>query len=160
MPENAAQECRITEYCAGNVYPGECPLGLLAARLCLIGQPLHRRPSDPTGERQQSVSGAAPTTAERLWCRWSAWPSPVELSRSIARRAGFIDRTPCGVLLHAVRLDGRRSAQARVDECGRLERRQVVGTLAEADQLDGHAQLPLHRDDDPALGGPVELGQD
>src|SRR5216683_756880 len=53
-----------------------------------------------------------------------------------------------------------RSAQDRVDEGGRLERRQVVGALAEADQLDGHAQFPLDSDDDPALGGAVELGQD
>ena len=41
----------------------------------------------------------------------------------------------------------------------RLERRQVVGALAEADQLDRHAELALYGDHDAALGGAVELGQ-
>src|SRR3954447_11831129 len=40
-----------------------------------------------------------------------------------------------------------------------LERSEVVGTLAEADQLHRHAELALHRDHDPALGGAVQLGQ-
>src|SRR5215472_3662554 len=53
----------------------------------------------------------------------------------------------------------RSAADDGVDERVRLERRQVVGTLAEADQLHRHAELALHRDDDPALGRPVELGE-
>src|SRR5690349_13183752 len=50
-------------------------------------------------------------------------------------------------------------AEDRVDEGFRLERREVVRTLTEADQLDGDAELALHGHDDAALGGAVELGQ-
>ena len=41
--------------------------------------------------------------------------------------------------------------QEGVDEGGRLERGQVVGALAEPDQLDRHAELPLHLNDDATL---------
>ena len=34
------------------------------------------------------------------------------------------------------------------------------GPSPRPDELDGHAELALHRDDDAALGGAVELGQD
>src|SRR5271166_3175103 len=51
------------------------------------------------------------------------------------------------------------SAEDGVHEGARIEWRQVVRPLAEADQLDGNAQLTLYGDDDPALGRPVQLGQ-
>src|SRR3954469_11710126 len=40
-----------------------------------------------------------------------------------------------------------------------LERREVVRPLAETDQLHRHPELALHRNDDAALRGAVELGQ-
>src|SRR6478672_10082034 len=52
------------------------------------------------------------------------------------------------------------SAEEGVDEGGGVEGGHVVGALAEADELDGYAELALHLHDDPALGGPVELGED
>src|SRR5450756_112667 len=51
------------------------------------------------------------------------------------------------------------SAEQALDKRGRVERSQVISALTEADQLDRHAELALDRDDDPALGGPVELGE-
>src|SRR5437899_10008111 len=51
-------------------------------------------------------------------------------------------------------------AEQRVDELGRIERRKVIGSLAEADKLDRNTQSPLHRDDDPTLRGTVQFGQD
>src|ERR1700728_5441338 len=51
------------------------------------------------------------------------------------------------------------AAEDGVDERGRVERRQVIGTLAEPDQLHRDAELALHGDHDAALGRPVELGQ-
>src|ERR1700729_4208252 len=45
------------------------------------------------------------------------------------------------------------AAEDRVYERLGVERRQVVGPLAEADQLDGDAELALHGDHDAALGG-------
>src|SRR6478609_6555495 len=55
---------------------------------------------------------------------------------------------------------GAGSAEEGVDEGGSVEGGHVVGALAQSDELDGYAELALHLDDDPALGGPVELGQD
>src|SRR5690606_27820138 len=52
-----------------------------------------------------------------------------------------------------------RVAEDRVDEALRVEGRQVVGALAEADQLDRDAELALDLDDDAALGGAVQLGE-
>src|SRR5215467_10001134 len=49
--------------------------------------------------------------------------------------------------------------QDRVDECRGLERGEVVGPFAQADQLDRYPEFPLDRHDDPALGGAVQLGQ-
>ena len=46
-------------------------------------------------------------------------------------------------------------AEDRVDERGGLERGEVIEPFAQANQLDRHPQLPLHRHHDPALGGPV-----
>src|SRR5664279_5243665 len=48
-------------------------------------------------------------------------------------------------------------AEQGVHECLGLERRQVVRTLAESDELDRNVQCPLHGDDDAALGGSVQL---
>src|SRR3954447_16013184 len=48
-------------------------------------------------------------------------------------------------------------AEQRVHEGLGLERSEVVGPLAEPDELDRHAQLALHGDDDAALGRAVEL---
>ena len=42
------------------------------------------------------------------------------------------------------------SAQQRVDECRRLERREVVGALTESDELHRHAELLLHAKHDAA----------
>src|SRR5579871_3288185 len=50
-------------------------------------------------------------------------------------------------------------AEDRVDERLRVERRQVVRTLTEADELYGNFKLALHRDHDAALGGSVQLRQ-
>src|SRR5438477_467605 len=50
-------------------------------------------------------------------------------------------------------------AKQRVNELGRIERRKVVRSLAQADQLHRNAQAALYRDDDPALGRTVQLGQ-
>src|SRR4051812_47638236 len=58
-----------------------------------------------------------------------------------------------------VRVTGRGSVEQGVHERGRLERRQVVGALAEADQLHRDPELALHPEDDPALGRAVQLGQ-
>src|SRR5690554_825070 len=44
-----------------------------------------------------------------------------------------------------------------VDELLGVERGQVVGTLAQTDELDGYAELALDGDDDAPLGRPVEL---
>ena len=45
------------------------------------------------------------------------------------------------------------------DELGGVEVDQVLGALAQADQLDGDAQLGPDGQDDPALGGAVQLGE-
>src|SRR4029450_11088652 len=50
--------------------------------------------------------------------------------------------------------------QQGVDEGVGVKGGEVVGALAEADQLDGDAEVALDGDDDAALGGAVELGQD
>src|SRR5947207_5812915 len=50
-------------------------------------------------------------------------------------------------------------AKQRVDELGSVERREVIRTLAEADQLHRNAQATLHPDHDAALRAAVELGQ-
>src|SRR6478672_5274766 len=47
-----------------------------------------------------------------------------------------------------------------VDEGLGVEGRKVVRSLTESDELDRDAELSLHRDDDAALRGAVELGQD
>jgi hypothetical protein len=44
------------------------------------------------------------------------------------------------------------SAEQRVHEGGRLERRQVVGAFTEPDQLDRHPELLLDAENDAALG--------
>src|SRR3954453_18457936 len=74
---------------------------------------------------------ATSTYAVRHTCSWS-WPSPGAAS----------------------------SHDDGVDEGLGVEGREVVGTLAQADELDRHTELALDRDDDPALGRAVELGQD
>ena len=43
------------------------------------------------------------------------------------------------------------SGEDAVDEAFRIERGEVVRAFAEADELDGHAKLLLHGDDDAAL---------
>jgi hypothetical protein len=48
------------------------------------------------------------------------------------------------------------SAQDGVDERARVKRGQVIGSLAEADELDGNPELPLDGDDDAALRRAVE----
>jgi len=51
-------------------------------------------------------------------------------------------------------------SQDAVDKGLGIENGQIVGPLAQPDQLDGHAQLPLDRYDNAALGRAVQLGQD
>src|SRR4051812_27374852 len=65
-----------------------------------------------------------------------------------------------------VRLSRRSAPQAarsvadeRVHEGSRVERREVVRALAEADELDRYAQLALYGDHDAALRRAVELGE-
>ena len=48
--------------------------------------------------------------------------------------------------------------QNAVHKAFRIERRKIVGSFAQAHQLDGHAQLLLHGDHDAALGRAIELG--
>ena len=67
------------------------------------------------------------------------------------------DRTGAGTSDRA-----RRSAagsEQRVDELLGIEVDEVVGALAQADQLDREAELALDGDHDAALGRAVELGQ-
>src|SRR5262245_15889216 len=52
------------------------------------------------------------------------------------------------------------SVQQGVNELLRIEGCQVVGSLAEPDELDRYAELPLDRDHDAALRRTVQLGQD
>src|SRR6476661_7078843 len=52
------------------------------------------------------------------------------------------------------------SLEEGVDEGRGLERREVVGALAEAHELDRHPELALHAEHDAALGGAVELRED
>ena len=47
-----------------------------------------------------------------------------------------------------------------VDEALGVEGREVVRTLPQTDELDRDTELALDRDDDAALGGAVELGED
>src|SRR6476469_4638653 len=64
---------------------------------------------------------------------------------------------------HVLVVVGRERASSHddgVDEGLGVEGGEVVGALAEADELDRHTELALDRDDDAALGGAVELGQD
>ena len=49
--------------------------------------------------------------------------------------------------------------EQRIHELVGVERLDVVGLLAEADELDGQVNLVAHADDDAALGGAVELGE-
>src|SRR3954452_1491565 len=49
--------------------------------------------------------------------------------------------------------------EERVDELVGVERDEVIRRLAEADELDGDAELGLDRKHDAALRGAVELGQ-
>src|SRR5215472_5215396 len=50
-------------------------------------------------------------------------------------------------------------SEDRVYERGRVERCEVVRSLAETHELHRDAELALHRDHDAALGGPVQLRQ-
>src|SRR5256885_11203728 len=50
--------------------------------------------------------------------------------------------------------------EERLDELLGVELDEVGGRFANTDQLHGDPQLGLHGQDDPALGGAVELGQD
>src|SRR5271154_7114014 len=61
--------------------------------------------------------------------------------------------------IYAGRLRAGRLANNGVDEGFGVERGQVIGPLAQADEFDRNAELSLDGDDDPAPRGPVELGQ-
>src|SRR3954452_3248537 len=50
-------------------------------------------------------------------------------------------------------------AEQRVHELLGVERRKIIRTFTQADQLDRPPELTLDRHHDAALGGPVELGQ-
>src|SRR5699024_9395306 len=58
------------------------------------------------------------------------------------------------------RLRMRSVAEQPVDERLRLERREIVRSLPQPHELDGHTELTLDRDDDAALRGAVELRED
>ena len=49
--------------------------------------------------------------------------------------------------------------EQRIGKLGRVEGPQVIDAFADADPADGHAQFPLDRQDNAALGRAVELGQ-
>src|SRR5215210_7993984 len=78
-------------------------------------------------------------------------PATYTSSRTTAWSPSAPTRSSCGRSL---------PAHEGLGECPRLERRQVVGPLPQADQLHRDAELALDRDDDAALGRAVELGQD
>ena len=58
---------------------------------------------------------------------------------------------------YIARFDACTLTEQRVDERRRLERSEVVGTLAEPDQLDRHTQFLLDAEDDPPLAVPSSL---
>jgi len=66
---------------------------------------------------------------------------------------------PCcgGINVPTRRVRG--SAKQGVDEGGRLERRQIVGTFTKSDQLHRHPELLLDAENDAALGRSIEFGQ-
>src|SRR5690349_21354623 len=79
-------------------------------------------------------------------------------------RSGISGSVTCRTLLvpAALRVPRGRSlrlADQSVHERGRVERREVVGALAEPDQLHRNSELLLYGDDDAALGRAVQLGE-
>src|SRR6266568_4085814 len=88
-------------------------------------------------------------------------PRPRKDEKTWVSRSESVSNT-CGELLRAaIRCAGCPPlSEHGVDKRQRLERRQVVRALAQPDQLDRHAELPLHGDHDAALGGAVQLRQD
>src|SRR6266508_5604070 len=98
-------------------------------------------------------------TTKEVFPPWSGISCCVTPALSI-RRHLYRVVSFCGRRTGVVHGTLRVAANQSVDELGRVERRQVVGALPEADQLDRDAELALDRDHDAALGGAVQLGQD
>jgi predicted exporter len=91
-----------------------------------------------------SLASALGGTAER---RIAAVAVAVALGAGVIGFRSWLEERDDRAQLRALPIGGQ-----RVDERFRLERGQVVRPLAKAHQLDGNAKLPLHGDDDAALG--------
>src|SRR5271167_4779376 len=79
-----------------------------------------------------------------------------EFSRGDRTRRGSRAQSPASGRCPQV---AARSAEKGVDESGGFERREVVGSLSQSDQLDRHTELLLDTEYDAALGRTVQLGQ-
>src|SRR2546423_1388848 len=126
---------------------------------------------DSTSRLRSSMPSARGAPVNPTYSRWrsSAWTAGVHgptLRRTVSPTfttvlvfppiSGIsccVTRSPPGDPRLRVR------AKQRVDELGRIERRKVIGTLAEADQLHRDTQAALHGDDDATRGRPVQLRQ-
>src|SRR5512132_3847576 len=75
-----------------------------------------------------------------------AWPHAAASNRAAARARGRMARAG-----YSIEQGG--------DELGRVEPPQIGDLLAHAHPDDGDLQLVADADDDPALGGPVDLGE-
>src|SRR3954447_15680560 len=88
---------------------------------------------------------------------------PRSMATSPSERRDQRRRRRAAIAMQATRSGRRRppdSGQQRLGEVVGVERPQVLERLADPDQLDRDAELVGDRQRDPALGGPVELGQD
>src|SRR5215475_7876682 len=105
-----------------------------------------------------SLNGLMTAVMSFIWCPFGSLyrGSDADVSSGPSACVGRVKHQ--GWLLRACFLGGC-SAQDGVDEDLGIEGGQVVRPLAEADELDGNAQLTLDRDDDAALGRAVQLGQ-
>src|SRR6266496_935561 len=108
-----------------------------------------------------SLNGLMTAVMSFIWCPFGVLyrPSDADVSPEASPCVGRV-KHPASLLQPCFRPPERdRSAEDGVHEGTGVERGQVVRPLAEADELDRNAQLTLHRDDDPALGRAVQLGQ-
>src|SRR5256886_12635793 len=127
---------------------------------------------DSTSRLRSSMPSARGAPVNPTYSRWrsSAWTAGVHgptLRRTVSptRTTVLVFPPSSGISCCVTRSPPgdprlRVRAKQRVDELGRIERRKVIGTLAEANQLHRNAQSPLYRDDDAALCRTVQLGQD
>src|SRR6476659_3900066 len=110
-----------------------------------VVQPCQRHPAGVSGWFRPPGRSAS----------WTLRPR-TERGRAERRRARMPPGWPDGIRALRRRV---RSHDDGVDEGLGVEGGEVVGSLAEADELDRDAELALDRHDDAALGRAVELGQ-